>query len=554
MGIKTIDYAIIGAGAAGTYSAWRLANDENIDASQVAVFDFQTFEGKAHIGGRLWSPHLAGLGNVRKAELGGMRYLTSQTVVSSLIKELELDTVPFVVESNDILYYFRNKILRADEITDPKKLPYAVGKMEQGLTAGELISYAIESIVPNAPYLKDNEWLEIKKNFKVEGRHLYEWGFWNLLQRVLTQEACSYAKEGQGYDTIPSNWNAGDAMEWFFSDFNASVSYMYVKDGYQTIPETLLQQACDKGVELHHPYQLQKWEQGEEGKIILTFLHEGKKERIHCKQLILAMPRRSLELIEMPANPKLAKLIPAVKPQAMFKFFACYDFPWWRTFGIASGRTITDLPLRQIYYWGSNYKKFFDHAPEKTRGVKNRNDNSMIMSYLDGRDVSFWQPLFESVKKGERERLSLKCESAEMHNETSVEFNSKIQPRAFAIWDNLDTQDPAVAAVVEFIQDQLRQTHGVNYIPMPYSLAYADWTTDPFGGAYNLWNPGYKSWEVTNQIRKPYEHLPVYICGEAYSVKQGWVEGALETAEQVMQSNLKLQKPSWLPDDWLPKE
>jgi monoamine oxidase len=28
--------------------------------------------------------------------------------------------------------------------------------------------------------------------------------------------------------------------------------------------------------------------------------------------------------------------------------------------------------------------------------------------------------------------------------------------------------------------------------------------------------------------------VPVYICGEAYSRAQGWVEGALDTADQVL--------------------
>jgi hypothetical protein len=38
------------------------------------------------------------------------------------------------------------------------------------------------------------------------------------------------------------------------------------------------------------------------------------------------------------------------------------------------------------------------------------------------------------------------------------------------------------------------------------------------------------------------------VVGEAYSYGQGWVEGALDTAESTMQEFFKLPKPVWLKD------
>jgi hypothetical protein len=53
-----------------------------------------------------------------------------------------------------------------------------------------------------------------------------------------------------------------------------------------------------------------------------------------------------------------------------------------------------------------------------------------------------------------------------------------------------------------------------------------------------------KSWEVKEQIIQPFDgkrdyqdqplNIPLYICGEAYSDAQGWVEGALQTADLVL--------------------
>jgi hypothetical protein len=40
--------------------------------------------------------------------------------------------------------------------------------------------------------------------------------------------------------------------------------------------------------------------------------------------------------------------------------------------------------------------------------------------------------------------------------------------------------------------------------------------------------------------------VPVFICGEAYSHGQGWVEGALETAEAMLQGHFGLRPPPYL--------
>jgi hypothetical protein len=43
---------------------------------------------------------------------------------------------------------------------------------------------------------------------------------------------------------------------------------------------------------------------------------------------------------------------------------------------------------------------------------------------------------------------------------------------------------------------------------------------------------------------KPREDLPVYICGEAWSQQlQGWAEGALITAETMLQDHFGLSDP-----------
>ena len=37
------------------------------------------------------------------------------------------------------------------------------------------------------------------------------------------------------------------------------------------------------------------------------------------------------------------------------------------------------------------------------------------------------------------------------------------------------------------------------------------------------------------KIVKPFADRPLFICGEAYSDAQGWVEGALQTADMMLE-------------------
>lgn len=79
------------------------------------------------------------------------------------------------------------------------------------------------------------------------------------------------------------------------------------------------------------------------------------------------------------------------------------------------------------------------------------------------------------------------------------------------------------------IQNELRKMFPDRTIPEPTYFMRHMWRD---GSHY--WRPGHDSVEVSKQMVQPCEgHPNVYVCGEAYSRKQAWVEGALETAEAV---------------------
>ncbi|WP_281613156.1 FAD-dependent oxidoreductase [Flammeovirga sp. SubArs3] len=517
--LSILDVAVIGGGASGVYSAWRLQNDAQFANKSISVF-----ESSCRIGGRLLSVTPPGMPNTR-CELGGMRFLSSQKYVASLVDYLKLETKPEAVYEDENIAYLRNIRLRFSELVDKKLLPYNLTFAEEGKTSDEILSFALESIIPGVTTKKGDELKEFLQSYKVNGKYLYEYGFWNLLSLSLSNEAIEYVKKAGGYDSTFQNWNAYDTIVLNFDLAATDNSYHLLVDGYENLPITLVDQFMEKGGEVKMFYKLEKLNltSDEEGELFeLVFDINGSKETVYARKTILAMPRRSLELIDI--DPKLMKedgsfkeLIESVSPIPLFKMFMCYPYPWWEQVGVTEGRSVTDLPIRQTYYWGTEGK--LDKADPN-------NTNSVLMAtYDDGQSVFFWQGL-ETQKKKEHFKTE---QHDHEHGDTSLWEEHKSNP-----------------LMVKYMHQQIQEMHGVKYAPAPYAAAFKDWSEDPFGGGVNFWNIGEKSWEIIPKICKPVDNVDLFICGEAYSNGQGWVEGAFETAEIVLQQHFKLSEPSWV--------
>ncbi len=108
--------------------------------------------------------------------------------------------------------------------------------------------------------------------------------------------------------------------------------------------------------------------------------------------------------------------------------------------------------------------------------------------------------------------------------------------------------DPPPAMVADIVR-QLGVVHGV-HVPTPLSAKFVNWSGDPYGGAYHFWNTHLRSWQVMPRIRHPAPDANVFLCGEAFSAKQGWVEGAVNTAEMTLETHFGLPRPDWAPKDY----
>lgn len=522
MADQQVDVAIVGAGVSGVYCGWRLLQADS--ARKIVVF-----EGGSHVGGRLLSVSPPDIPNM-VAELGGMRILPAvQPLITNLLKVLndqlpqKIETYAFPVDQPQNLAYLRGVYLRLSDFTNkPDKIPYDLSFLERGSLAGSIIVSAIEQIVPGITNqnLTEAQRREMARDCKFGGVPLYRQGFWNVLMRVISNEAYQLGVDAGGYNTTLTNWNAADAIPWYLSDFGVSPKYKGFRKGFQEVPKSVAELFTNASgvIRLETPVGSVDWDGGK------AVLRVG-GDTITANAVILAMPRRSLDLLA-PTSPPLQMihhLIASVTPRPLFKLFTTYTNPWWRNAGytdatsgkyvaVQAGRSVTDLPVRQTYYWPK------DDGQPATDGP------SMLMaSYDDGTNIGFW----DGLRPQRRQAWAQGREVPELAD-PFVSGDCKRQPNLE--WCTYQAPRRMVAEVAR----QLAVIHGLSYTPEVRNAAFRDWGDDPFGGGWNSWNIGVKSWEVKKKIVKPFDDRQFFICGEAYSDAQGWVEGALQTADMVL--------------------
>jgi monoamine oxidase len=72
-------------------------------------------------------------------------------------------------------------------------------------------------------------------------------------------------------------------------------------------------------------------------------------------------------------------------------------------------------------------------------------------------------------------------------------------------------------------------------VPSPSGSALKYWGSDPLEVGWAFWRAGARSDEFIDLAIQPDPTLPLYIAGETFSRSQSWAEGALETAQLVVE-------------------
>lgn len=563
---QAVETAIIGAGVSGLYSAYRLTNDANnpISANQVQVFEMGD-----RVGGRLESVQLPGMDIV--GELGGMRYMTSQKIVTALIENVfkeKLKNIPFPMGNNATLFgYFRKQRLKmnaweiAQNNNENLQTHYYLNDDDTGYSADQLFNKLIYDVLAADPWFVKKygklignpstyqytfkiireQWNDIKPNLTYHfdgpynGMKVNDIGFWNLIKDQVSQEGYTFLSVAGGYYSNTINWNAAEAFPYMVGDFsNAGSQYKTIDGGYDLIAYALANAYLNEpGANIWMGNRLETFSKQTSGpyKYTLVFFNEASQTKwiLETNKLILAMPRRSLELLDQnnfffnrDTKKVLQKNIASVIKEPSLKILMGFERPWWKEdFGTLAGHSITDLPMRQCYYFGTD---------------ANNSHSLFLGSYNDMRTITFWQALAGSHRAAGPQRKLFQPRSTNLLNATA--FNDKVR------------SNQATQVMVNEAVNEIKELHGRNTIPSPYVTWYKDWTLDPYGGGYHAWKANYNIQETMHYMRNPDKAEKIYICGEAYSDQQGWVEGAFCVVENMLEEYFDLKRPDWIAADY----
>lgn len=490
---------VVGGGVAGLYAAWRLAR---------AGQDVRVLEAGDRLGGRLWSLPMRSP-QALPAELGGMFFNDNQPLVHGLCAEV-FDLPRQRVTPEPDFAWLRGHRFRVEAFADPSVLPYGLRPDEQGLSYGALLMLAITRIAPDIgrywpmnPDSSREAALAYLQGLEVDGRPLHAWGFWNLLSRVISNEAWLALRDIISSWALFSNWNGYDAL--VSAVLEQSGQWYRLVHGYQQLPVRLAEDARSRGAVIQTGCTVRSVHRSSAGWRLEV---DGAGGGVQAQRLVLALPAQALAQL-VAASPvlhdsRLQACLGAVAGIPACKVFLTFPQPWWRDLPEGPGKiregsygvSHTDLPLRQCYYLGVD---------------ADSGEGLMLASYADGDATSFWRAL--APDSGREGRLE-----------------SGLSGQA-----------------LREVCRQLSEMHGVA-VPAPSSGVFIDWSARPFGGGWHAWQPGWKSWELTGAMLAPVDGLPLYVCGESFSSAQGWVQGALESTEAMLQSHFGLEAPAWLHD------
>ncbi len=615
-----LDVAIIGAGVAGCYVAYRLTQateaDFHPDSPLLPILrrkgslDVGLFEYSGRVGGRLLSAELPGIGDgPRKyAEFGGFRFQEQMHIVRDLATHLGLEHEPFPVdEPPENFVHLRGKRLRRCQLSEPAVLPYTFTSAETKLLArgGDFSTFVANQAfakvlkdfddpgntvytVPNGyislrtayhEAFQAEEWVKVKalretyESAKlaatVDGRNLRDWSWWNLLTRYLSQEAINFSEDSGGYNSLWSPGNvSSDLREDFYfaepSDIYPKIygqggsgptpeqacnltAWKHIITGYSDIPNRMYDRFLQAGGQSFLNHQLLSFDRAPDGGYDLRFFRResgtlgpgtgsaqvaadprgGATGR--AKFLVLTLPKRSLRLLEpnnfFLRNPTVNDLLDSALNNPAIRMFMAYEHPWWldapgtpdlspdcQRYDVppTCGRSTTDLNVRQFYYW---------HTEEGQPSF-------VLATYSNAEAEHYWRTLqqgkgFDSLRGTQPGR--------DRH-------------------DGAQGRGPRAASreMARMAHEQLKRVVGVEDAPEPYYAHFQNWTKDPWGAGWHAFRSGYSDNEIIPQILQPLAAEQVYICGECYSNVQGWVQGALNTSEVLLQKKLGLAYPTWL--------
>jgi hypothetical protein len=362
-----------------------------------------------------------------------------------------------------------------------------------------------------------------------EGIRLYKHGYWNILGRVATSEGYNFLYDTAPYRSLLSNKNAAVLSS---VDVDDEGDFMTVNEGMDAIPNNMMDEFLNKSEEVIRDPDLPRLpdelkdrhvlhlgrrlaciqKKGDNYNLIfvVTKQKDGRtvdtyeKENQCAKQVVMAIPRKMIQSIKwLPITQEatVRRRIDSVEDVPALRILFTYNTTWWKRSHPDIRHVITDLPIRQAMFLGSQNIMSADKKTIQKRHV-------FMVANPDAGDTSYFVYLVDKLKRDK---------------------------------NNCTIQD----ILVTDISKQLAKAFkiNVNKMPEPEEVIVQDWTTEKSGAGWHIWKKG-KNWGTERpKIIQPLKKEKIFIVGSAYcgGSCQLWAEGALKTVEELLKSYLDVR-------------
>lgn len=371
--------------------------------------------------------------------------------------------------------------------------------------------------------LSDAQYDVIRNEARINGVHLRNMGFWNLLSEVLSHLAVLRIRDwGSYYHLIGENPNAAEHLIFWLRNIKSSDTLRGIRGGMGLIVHKLValleSDEYNDVVTLHRNHTLESLHAAGDGGAAAVSLQFAGKRPIVARDVILAMPKRPLQRLNLPAA--ATEHLDKVQDIALLKVFFVIDQPWWED-NRPPNRFAGDLPTREVHYAKSD---------DRTRGV--------IMLYTDRPAIQFWTDYLTEDQQG----IPHDCDDDDIRKEASTFVTRQDFAQRWVLERNeLDRASPRginLRLWRRFVQYARDYEHNEFTMERLLACGIRDWGKEPYGGAVHVWKPRARPAEVAAAFKAfalDGSRVPnVHICGDAYSDFQGFMEGALRSALNVL--------------------
>jgi hypothetical protein len=490
------DTVIVGGGITGLYICYKLSQIKGVNHT------ISLFEGTSRFGGRIETVEMDGF----LAEYGPMRFeKIAQPLLMDLIAELGQETKSFVpyMAAND-----------PDSLFD---LTYDESKGKRHgskLTTLELLKLGILRLLnasggnmedPDDPLhrewwatLDEEYYSYVRNKAAYKGKYLHRMGFWNALSLVLSHHAVSkIIHDGTFYHIIHFNPNAAEWIIFWLRGLHPNDELVCIAQGTESLVHELvnrLDNTSGLSVSLHLNHRLTALFSEPDGQVLLEFSTYQGTLKVLAKHVVLALPRCPLMHLHPLLPGHIGKLVDSVIPIPLVKCFFVNKNPWWDETTPPQTRA-SSTPAREIHY-----------ALRKNGS----NKRGIVMVYGDPPSMHYWTPFVQQ----------------EEHLKAEINLDQRlVEGYTRYLRSNQENED------IEEIETEadLISCFGIR-----------DWSREPFEAGCHVWKAGVNVEEAIKELTafslqgELLSNKNVHICGEAYSDFQGFIEGGLRSALQVI--------------------